>query len=328
MLRFSKAWLVGSGLHRLSIQLCICLFFGYFPLVQAEENDADCSSSNPGCIAVGEWDVTIGLGLGLRSNPLEDGDDIPLFILPEVRYYGKRFFLDTYTGGFTFLDSGSHMLNGVVTIGFDQIYFKSYSIGNIAIESGPFSAKSESNFDIDAYVADAVSESHSPDAPLSDSDNSDALVELELEQLRPRKTAGLAGLEYGYYNRHWDVSLQLLQDFTNVHKGQEVRAGVSRFVDIKKENIELAGGFSWQSAGLLRHYYGIEDSEVEDTQLVYTPEAGFSPFVRVDWRRKIIANWSWQATVHYRWLSSEIRNSPLVGENSVLTFYMGGVYHF
>ncbi len=295
-------------------------FLAFAGCAHAEADDGEvCTALSPGCIAVGEWQVTLGLGLGLRSNPLIDGEDIPLFILPEIQYYGERFFFDTYTGGFTFFDSGSHMLNGVVTIGFDQIYFKTHSIGNIVIESGPFSVQSENASDAaDAYVANSeLQPTPAPQAPAVD-----------LEQLHDRNTAGLAGLEYGYYSRHWDISLQLLQDFTSVHRGREARAGISRYLKINKEYFELAGGFSWQSADLLSYYYGIEQTEVQNADSAYSPSDGISPFMRVDWRRKISGNWSWQATVHYRWLSAEIRHSPLVGENDVLTFYMGGVYHF
>lgn len=284
------------------------------------DDDEFCSAAQPGCIAIGELNVSLGLGLGLRSNPLLNGDDLPLFILPEIRYYGERFFFDTYTGGFTFFDNGAHLINAVATIGFDQIYFKTFSIGNLVIDAGPLRASTESAFQSDDYelVPDDMGLDPIPPEQL----------EVELENLHSRDTAGLAGLEYGYYNHHWDASIQLLQDVTAVHKGQEIRAAASRFVNIGGQSFQLAGGFSWQSADLLQYYYGVEAEEVDTPELAYSPKAGLSPFVRIDWRKPISKKWYWQATLHHRWLSKEITGSPLLDEDAVLTVYVGGVYHF
>jgi len=298
------------------------LFFGNSAVFGSEEvEDEDevfCSATQQGCVAIGEWDISIGLGLGLRSNPLINGEDLPIFILPEIRYYGEKFFLDTYTGGYTFFDSGAHLLNAVVTIGFDQIYFKSRSIGNVIIESGPFLASTEPTLSADEYTLEVGTR----EAPTPSAEN------IDIDLLHSRNTAGLVGLEYGYYNRNWDASVQLLQDFTQVHNGQEVRAAVSRFMTVSQESVELAAGFSWQSADLLQYYYGVERSEVGDGSLAYSPSSGVSPFVRLDWRRRLLGNWTWQATMHYRWLSSQIEQSPLLDEDDVLTVYFGGVYHF
>ncbi len=303
------------------------------------ETEPACSSGAAGCVEVGEWDISIGFGIGLRSNPLIDGDDLPLFVLPAVRYYGEHFFIDTYTGGYTFYDSGMHQLSAVATIGFDQLYFNTRNVGSLVVDAGPILGSSNNTLEEDEYQLDIggitaggressdnlVPESNESNAPL---ESPDWRAPIDIDQLHNRNTAVFSGLEWAYYAENWDGSLQLLHDVTAVHKGQEIRAALSRTGRIVNEFIELSLGFSWQSAELLQYYYGVEKDEVEDEALEYYASDGISPFVRLDWRRKIKGNWSWQATLHNRWLSPSIKNSPLLDEDSVLTLYVGGVYHF
>lgn len=257
--------------------------------------------------------ITLGVGIGMRSNPVLDSEDIPVFILPEIRYYGERFFFDTDTAGLALMDIRGHMLNAVGTIGFDQVYFKSRNIGTLYIDAGAAFGSSGKN-----TFAEASSGEESPPPA----------QEIDLARLHSRETAGLAGLEYAFYNQYWDLRLQLLQDITGVHEGQEVRAGLAHLFSLGGEAFEAAGGFSWQSEKLLQYYYGVEPTEVENPDLSYRANDGVSPFIRLDWRRPIANRWSWQATFHYRWLAPEIRRSPLVDESSIVTFHLGGVYHF
>lgn len=289
------------------------------------QEKAFCSVTQSGCIAVGEWDIRLGIGAGLRSNPLIDGDDLPIYLLPELRYYGERFFFDTYTGGFTFYETDAQFFNSVVTIGFDQIYFKTRSVGNIVLESGPLPVSSDHTLTGDGYTRNESDAGITRD-PVNN--GSEANAGLDVAALHRRRTAGLAGFEYGFYRQRWEVSMQLLQDVTDVHNGQEVRAAAAHAFTFGNEAIEMSGGFSWQSATLLQYYYGIEASEVADPSRAYQADDGISPFIRIDWRRRLRGNWGWQATLHHRWLPSAITNSPLLDEHSILTLYLGGVYHF
>jgi len=149
-----------------------------------------------------------------------------------------------------------------------------------------------------------------------------------LERLHSRDTALLGGLDIAYFPGRWDMSLQVLTDVSGVHNGSESRFSVSRFVRLGEEHFELAAGTVWQDQKTMDYYWGVYESEVENSALAYRPSSGFSPFVRIDWRRRLSGNWSLQSTVHHKWLSGEISNSPLVEEDTVLTVFLGGVYHF
>lgn len=293
-----------------------------------------CSAGQSGCVPVGRWSFKLGAGLGIRDNPLVDQEDIPLFLIPDVSYYGERFFFDTYTGGLSFVETEQSMINAIVTISFDQIYFRSRSLGNFSLESGPLSYE-VNNYDDSSVSSTADStvdgvrvglDGQTFDAESNEPvDTNETIV---LERLHSRDTALLGGLDIAYFPGRWDMSLQVLTDVSGVHNGSESRFSVSRFVRLGEEHFELAAGTVWQDQKTMDYYWGVYESEVENPALAYRPSSGFSPFVRIDWRRRLSGNWSLQSTVHHKWLSGEISNSPLVEEDTVLTVFLGGVYHF
>lgn len=83
------------------------------------------------CVAVGEWQLNLAVGLGARANPLVDGDTTPLVILPELSYYGRRFFLRNFELGFTLLETPRHQLNLLATPSYDQMYFNRWDPLNL-----------------------------------------------------------------------------------------------------------------------------------------------------------------------------------------------------
>src|SRR5262245_63416566 len=60
-----------------------------------------CKTPSEDCIAVGDLQVSLSFGAGTRTNPVEGRDDIPLFVIPYLSYYGERFFLDRLEPGVT-----------------------------------------------------------------------------------------------------------------------------------------------------------------------------------------------------------------------------------
>lgn len=89
---------------------------------------------------MGDWRVSVGLGAGMRSNPLHQGEDIPLIVLPEVSYYGERFFLENLEMGFTLFEDRRHQLNLLLTPGYDQMYFNRWDPFNFTGSGGFFAS--------------------------------------------------------------------------------------------------------------------------------------------------------------------------------------------
>ncbi|UTF60997.1 MipA/OmpV family protein [Gilvimarinus sp. DA14] len=332
---------------KFSPQLLLCLIGLLFaPLTWAD--DEYCQANPDDCMAVGSWQFSLGVGLGLRTNPLVDGDDIPLVLLPEVSYYGERFFLDTTSAGFTLIEQPRHMLNAVATLGLDQMYFNDLSLGNFVIEGtgGGFSFGGAVNSgglgtqSDPIELAPPVDETTTPTTTDRDGPNEffhkvnaapreEESGPITLDDIGKRRMAALAGLEYAYYAGPAVFSLQALQDVSRVHEGQEVRAGLDYRLQGEKNLFTFAGGFVWQSDKVVDYYFGLDQSDVgEISELYYQGEDTLTPFVRIDWIKPISPSWTFQATLHNKWFGEGIKDSPLVEKSTSTTVFVGGVYHF
>lgn len=277
-------------------------------------------------VDIGSWDLSIGLGLGSRTNPILDKTDIPLFIIPSFKYYGERFFIDDILAGYTLFDDGSHsMLNVITTIGYDQIYFNSDDAGSFAVESvsdkDSFSFPDNGSFGV---INDPKEE---------DNVNTDHLVvsaqAIDIDQLSDRNVSGLFGIEYEYVSDETSLSLQVLKDVTNDHRGLEVRAAIAYAWTKNNHHFNFSGGSIWQSKDWVNYYYGLSENDSTATTLRYQANSGsLSPFVRMSWRYALTRHWVLVANYQLKQFGSPITDSPLVIDAWSSTAFVGGVYHF
>lgn len=113
---------------------CSALWLVVCVAVSAEANPTPACTND--CVAVGEWQLNLAVGLGARANPLVDGETTPLVILPEISYYGRRIFLRNFELGFTLLETPRQQLNLLATPSYDQMYFNRWDPLNLTFEGG------------------------------------------------------------------------------------------------------------------------------------------------------------------------------------------------
>src|SRR5690606_12812873 len=92
-----------------------------------------CKAPSPECVVVGEWDISVSLGAGGRTNPIRGNSDIPLVVIPQISYYGERFFLDSLELGFTLHESDGHTFNLIAAPGYDRVFFFSDDLQNLFV---------------------------------------------------------------------------------------------------------------------------------------------------------------------------------------------------
>ncbi len=335
-------------------RLCLlCLWCGAMAVLPALATEPQsCSAATDECVAVGEWRFSVGVGLGVRTNPVVEGDNLPILLMPEVSYYGERFFWDTTNIGFTLVETPQHSLNLLATLGLDYIYFRDWSLGNFVIEGGA------GNFTVspvpppggvdvtgndgeeDNAGDDREEEINNPNPGDKDGPNeffhSPKLASSAPEQpssstihLDKRRMAALAGIDYSFYWRGTVFGAQWLQDVSNVHGGQEVRLGVDHRWQLGASRLGMAAGAVWQSREVIDYYYGVDPHEVvSDRDFTYSPGSAWTPYVRFDWQQPLTPHWSLQATLHHKWLDTTITRSPIVDGKGSTSVFVGGVYHF
>jgi MipA family protein len=255
-----------------------------------------CVPDKEDCVELGKWDLSLGIGAGVRTNPLEGGDDIPLFLIPQVNYNGERFFIQNLDLGVVLFENETHNLNLFVTPSYDQIFFDPWKPSNFVVSSQPGVIFGPCRGDC-------------------------------TRKLRKRETAGLAGIEYGVLLDDLNIQLQYLTDVTDVHDGDEARLSLSKYWNFERLNVSAALGLIWQSEEIVNYYYGVTRPEA-DARGTYETDAGISYLLRSDWTYKLSKNWDLKFLATYKFLSDEINQSPLVEEKGVTTIFVGGVYHF
>jgi outer membrane protein len=249
---------------------------------------APCSAPSPDCVVVGEWDLSVAVGIGERSNPIVNSSDIPLVVIPQISYYGKRFFLENLELGYTLYEGAAHTLNLIATPGYDRVFF---------IRDDP------QNY----FVVGAGGTLVSPPTP-----------DIERALERPRHTTYLVGPEWLFDVGRLTGQVSALYEATGRHKGYEVRTAVAVPLVQTRSSLVLSGGFTWKSSQLVDYYYGIDR--------FYEPSAALSPFIKLGFSRPLGERWSINAFVHYEYLDDAIAESPIVVEDSVTSAFVGVVF--
>lgn len=192
-------------------------------LVQSAAAQTNCNTPSPDCVVVGKVDISVSLGAGARSNPIHGNSDIPLAVVPQISYYGKRFFLEDLELGVTVHESDANTFNLIATPGYDRVFFYSDDLQNIFVEL-----------------------SSNPGA---------GSVEFPIT---PKHTTYLLGPEWMFHYSRFTGLVDALYEVTGEHDGYEVRAAVAAPLIESKSSLVASAGVTWKSAETVRYYYGVE----------------------------------------------------------------------
>lgn len=301
----------------LHISACVLLLFTL--TVQA---GTDCDPSDDDCVEVGSWQFSIGVGAGVRTNPLAGAEDIPLVLIPYLSYQGERFFIENLDIGFIVAESNNQQLNLLITPSYDQVFFHRWNAGNFFIDSNGLGTAGSGSGEV---VVDE-------DLPVIDQDptgggKGSEFLKKSWRDVDDRHMAGLAGVEYNLTLNELELQFHYLQDVTKVHDGNEARIVFAKPWLSGKHRILASLGLNWQSQEVIQYYYGISEEEA-DSNNRYTATDGISQIIRIDWNYALTDNWDVRVLASVRHLPDAISASPLVNDNKVITAFVGGVYHF
>jgi outer membrane protein len=247
-----------------------------------------CKAVSPDCVIVGEWDLSVSLGAGARTNPVAGRSDIPLIVIPQVSYYGKRFFLESLEPGYTLHEGDAHTINVVATPGYDRVFFSRSDLQNVFVSGTGGSA------------GGAISDPPLPDAAFPG---------------HRRRTTYLMGPEWLFNYGRWVGQASALHEITGRHDGYELRAAVATPLIQTDHSLVANAGWTWKDAATVDYYYGVRG--------LYRPGAAFNPFVKLAYTRPLTQRWTLNAFVHYEYLGGSIADSPIVSDRSAVTAFAG-----
>lgn len=279
--------------------------------------ETDCAADNDHCDEIGEWQLSLGIGAGVRTNPLIDSKNIPLILIPQVSYTGEHFFIQNLDIGFFLFENLQHQLNIFITPSYDPIYFHNNHPGNYFLNNKGLATQDTVKLNNgSSATAGENFEGENPETrPVT------------WRKLHKRNTAGLAGFEYNLTLAKIELQAQVVHDVTGVHGGDEVRLTLAKHWTKGKNRLGLALGANWQSQDAINYYYGVSAKET-DAASIYNADSGISTLVRFDWNYRLSEHWDLRFFTSYRHLPRAISASPIIDSNHVITTFVGGVYHF
>jgi MipA family protein len=254
------------------------------------KRDGDgCNAPSKDCVAVGHWNFNISLGAGVRTDPVVHEAAIPLVVIPQFSYYGKRVFIEDFDLGFTLTESDAGTLSLIATPGYDRVFFDRSDLQNIFISGIPYAA-------------------------------TEAPSHVESVPGRPRNWTYLAGPEWTFETHGITGQLDLLHEITARNHGTEVRAALGIPLIESTGSLSAHVGLTWKSSAIVGYYYGVPG--------VYKGGRALNPFVKLGYSRPLSSKWRLTAFVHYEHLGNAIADSPIVNARYVLTVFAGATYAF
>ncbi|MCH1929800.1 MipA/OmpV family protein [Shewanella sp. A25] len=274
-----------------------------FPLKALAE---DSCVAQDECIEIGSWDLGLAVGWGQKTNPLRDFDDIPVYFIPTIAYYGERFFFDNGNFGYTLVEHPHYSVNLVTSYSLDRAYFYRWDPSNIFISHST------------QQLATTTPMTHlittQPDYRFND--------------LESRHFTMLGGAETFFYTAAGTLRLAYAHDMFDVHQGSEGQVNWSYGWQINDLYLNLSLVFDWKSSNVIGYYYGVRPSENAYWSQQYHAKSGWNRGIELTSRYTINANWDVLVALRYRQLADEIAASPLLDEDYSSTYFFGAAYRF
>ena len=293
-------------MHSRRCRLILAALVALAPVGLALADDDECQGPSSDCVAVGGWNLSVSLGAGVRTNPVDHESTIPLVVIPHFSYYGKRFFIDNLDGGVTLLDGEHSTLSLVASPGYDRVFFYHSDPQNI------FVTGLGNTFSTPGTTFTLVNHTN-PDG---------SVIKVPAAQFpsRSRAITYLAGPEWTFKAGRVTGQVDLLHEITGHNRGDEVRAALGIPLGRLGGTWTTNVGFTWKSANIVNYYYGAPG--------IYEGGAAFDPFVKLGFSRPLKGNWKLTGFVETERLANAITDSPIVNARYVTTTFVGAMYTF
>ena len=266
-------------------------------------------NNNTDCIEVGRWDIGIALGYGNKTNPLKDYEDIPLYAVPTLAYYGDNWFFDNGNIGYTLSEGENYTVNLITTFSNDSAFFHRWDPSNIFLLSG------DSNHNAVTPLASTMTTRTAKDPK--------AIGELE-----NRNFTYLGGVEAFIYTRFGIVHATVAHDILNVHGGTESKLKWFYNLPLNKWNFEIAAVLDWKSEEVVDYYYGVRANESLYWNQAYQAESAVNKSIEFTGQYVLTDHWNLLFVARYTDIANEIADSPLLDKDYTSTYFVSAAYRF
>ena len=268
------------------------------------------------CVEKSSWQLGIAFGIGVKTNPLVDGDDIPLVILPDVAWYAEQAYFDNGELGYQWLNKPTFAFETFLQFDQERAFFS-------------FLHPTNTLFPINSAAITLPVLPASPASPaLTDELMQNSQLILSIDKIAKRKWGINGGIRGHYFLSMGEWQMTFQQDMSNLHKGQQIKLEYSHRWLWHNFRLALRVGTDWKSARLIDYYYGVSERDTDLVEFYFDGQSGWQTYISINLQKPINEKWSWLASIGYRRLPDSLTNSPLVEKNNINNIFLGVAYHF
>lgn len=248
---------------------------------------------------VGTWYFGVSAGYGEMENPLYEQGDIPLIILPDVRYYGEKLSIENLSISYALLEKPNFVLELIGEQNQDGTYFPGSLRQEYAAFIGP-----HHGVPLDLWP-----------------------TEREPQEPSARSMSYMSGIELRYYN--WvNTFITLATDVSNVHKGNAFRVEIQKDFSIANITLSSAVSVIHKDKQLIDYYYSFDERDTDFPNEFYFAGSATNFLFQLNAAYPLSANFAVVAAYNKTWLDDTITNSPIVIRDHMSASFLGVKYAF
>lgn len=265
------------------------LLFSYQPLLKANDRYFD----------VNTWYLGVSVGIGAMENPLFEQKDIPLYVLPDIRFYGEKISIENLSVSYSLVEKKDFVFEIIGEQNQDGTFFPGSLRKSYAALIGPFQSST-----LTLEPAD-----EGPKTPSA------------------RSMSYMSGVELRYYN--WlNTFVTLSSDISNVHGGNQLRIEFQKDFSIGQLQLSSSIKWSYKDKRLAGYYYSFDERDSINERDHYYANAATNAHFQINAAYPINQNLAIVAGLSRNWLDETVTNSPIVVKGKVSASFLGAKYVF
>lgn len=249
--------------------------------------------SEQGAVATSKLHLAVELGVGVMTNPLTGGDNLPLVVVPDIAYYTDTWYFDNAQFGYTFDLSPRHALSAIAEFNPETRFFVDWHPANV--------------FAFGSAQTLSASEVDTP--------------RVRVDEVESRKWAFDAGLQYNYFLEQGQLIAKVLGDISDVYRGWRADLAWQKRFQYGELSVQPTLGVSYANAEMNDYFYGLSIDEAPELGGV-SIGSSLAPYVKIDVGYKVSPNNHLHFHLGYFEYQQQAR-SPLFEESYSLSAFIG-----
>ncbi|MBF0379065.1 MAG: MipA/OmpV family protein [Desulfamplus sp.] len=151
---------------------------------------------------------------------------------------------------------------------------------------------------------------------------------VHLKGMDELETLYYTGLEFQGEFADWEISLEVLQDVSGEHDGQDVELGFEYKWTTGAFEFRPSLSLTWMSKETVDYSYGVSAREANATRPAYSPSSSYEIEAELMVQRPIYGNFKAVGIASVSTFGKEIKDSPLVDKDYAVQMVLGVIYTF